>query len=104
MTAHTNNIHDAGVERKWAKGEFAMMYNMLQYEFAQEQHKDLLREAQKYALVQQALAGASVGRNVWSLVGRMAQLFGRLTGEVPQEFREQRPIRRNPIYLRRNAA
>jgi hypothetical protein len=80
-----------------------MMYNMLGYEIAQEQHKDLLREAQKSELVQQALATASVGHNIRSVFGRMAQLFGRPAGEMPQDFQEQRPIRQTSLRLRNTA-
>lgn len=70
-----------------------MMYDLLQYEVAQEQHKDYLAEAQKYALVQQALANASADGKAQSVIGRMARLFGRSAGPVPQGFQEQRQAR-----------
>jgi hypothetical protein len=80
-----------------------MMYSMQGYELAQERHKDYLREAQKYALVQQALAGAGAGRTVRSLIRHVAQLFGRPAGSMVQEIREQRPIRRTITPLRTSA-
>lgn len=80
-----------------------MMYSMQGYEIAQEQHKDALREAQKSALVQQALAVASAGHSGQSLIGRMAQLFGRPAGKIAQDLHEQRPARRSAMRLRSSA-